>query len=321
MYDNYLEPFSMNRVACQLNFFGKVPNWNDADLYTAAEYIGETATLIGNVVVSNASVVMEGVTANGGLNDIYIGEGTQVLENVCMVGDQPTTLHHYQRDEAINPYQTMEMTEGIVRIGPNCIIEPNVLLESCQIGACSRIGHNSKIFKGTNIGILCIVMPGTVVVADTNIPDGELWGGAPAHKLGKVSKFEWKRPYYPSVVHKELLIHVYSDMSRYGDQVVEFAHHQDTLETLVVEFEAEVPEGVRAKVREAIEGREPFHHMVARITQGWVPTNRADDKCGDHLIPCIATNYHSRHNDDATGGRYAGTPLQSGGLAVVKNQR
>eukprot|EP00760_Papus_ankaliazontas_P021961 PhM_4_TR18776/c0_g1_i1/m.58806 len=321
LYENYLEPFTMHRICGQLNFFGKVPTWFDQLVFDTTEYMGNTVSVVGNVWVSNACAVMEGVTATAGLNDIYLGESSQIHENVCFVTDQPTTLHHYQRDEAINPYQTMEMSEGMIKIGPNAVIEPNCLIESCDVGACTRIGHNSKIMKGVQIGILSFILPGSVVVADTAIGDGEIWGGAPATKLGKVSKFEWKRPYNHSMLHREQIVHAYNEMSRWGDQSVEYAVEMDNIDTMLVKYEDEIPEGVKAQIRDFVEGREPFHHMVARMTQGWGPANRTDDKTGDCTVPLPSFNYHVKHNDDTYGGRYAGSPLSEYGTAWVRNGR
>jgi carbonic anhydrase/acetyltransferase-like protein (isoleucine patch superfamily) len=303
LYANYLEPFSCNRVAAQLRHYSKVPNHIHTGLQVNCDYMGETAALIGQVMMGMGSVVMEGATLRADQNVIYVHEGVQVMENVYMITDAPTTLHHYQRGEAMNPYQTMELIEGVVRICMNTTIEPNCILESCLIGPFNRIGHNTKIMKGVVTGVVVWILPGSVVLQNTHMHDGELWGGAPARKLGKVSKFEWKKPFFHSILHREMAAESHAEASRYGDQV---AYHQeavDKLETLMVQFEHDVSEGVKAKVRDFVSGREPYEHALARMTQGWTPSR---GEYQDMNTPCVNLNLHRQHNADAES-EYSGT--------------
>ncbi|EKF29024.1 hypothetical protein MOQ_007208 [Trypanosoma cruzi marinkellei] len=307
LYDNYLEPFSMNRVCAQLYFYQKVPNNYHASVDASAEYIGQTASLVGQVLVGMGSVIMEGVTVKGDTNCVYIAEGVQVMENTCIVSDAPTDLLAYQRHEAINPYQQWDGMDGVCRIMQNTIIEPNCFLDSCSIGPFNRIGHNTKILKGVTTGTMVHILPGSVVTADTKIGDGELWGGAPAVKLGKVSKFEWKRPYYASLMHRESVVESYRNMSRYGDQVVYFQDEMGKLDTLMLHFESDITPSVKAKMKEFVQGREPFHHMLTRITQGWSPANRPDDKNYNLCPPLPAVKLFAEHNNDSSDSSLHGT--------------
>jgi carbonic anhydrase/acetyltransferase-like protein (isoleucine patch superfamily) len=306
LYNNYLEPISMHRPHVPLMNLSKLPN-NGIDLWrSTVAYCGQTSSAIGNVFVGMGAVIMEGVTMRADTNQIYIHEGCQIMENVCMIADAPTTLHHYQRQEAFNPYQTLEVSEGVIKIGMNSVVECNCMIESCSLGTFNRIGHGTKILKGVTSSAFCHVMPGSVVLADTHMSEGEVWGGAPARKLGKVSKFEYKKPWFPSVHHRDMTVEVLNTNSNYGDQVVLWAELQDQLEDLMVHFEEGLTDGVKAQIREFIEGREPFNHTVARITQGWSPANRPDDKIYDHKVPCIIWNSYRNHNDDADS-EYSGT--------------
>ncbi|RNF01061.1 gamma carbonic dehydratase [Trypanosoma rangeli] len=174
LYDNYLEPFSMNRVCVQLDFYQKLPNNYHASVEASAEYIGQTALLVGQVIVGIGSVIMEGVTVKGDMNCVYIAEGVQVIENTSIVSDAPTDLLAYQRHEAINPYQQWDGMSGVCRIMPNRIIEPNCFLDSCSIGPLNRISHNTKILKGVTTATMVHILPGSVITADRNVGDGEL---------------------------------------------------------------------------------------------------------------------------------------------------
>lgn len=51
LYGNYREPSSMNRVCAQLSSYLKVPNNYHKSVAASAEYMGQTASLIGHVVV------------------------------------------------------------------------------------------------------------------------------------------------------------------------------------------------------------------------------------------------------------------------------
>lgn len=309
LYENYLEPFSLHRVCAQLSGYAKVPNNHHAAVDASAEYVGQTAALIGQVLVGVGACIMEGVTIKGDTNCVYLAEGVQVLENTCIVSDAPTDLLAYQRHEAINPYQQWDGMSGVCRVMPNTIIESNCFLDSCSIGSFNRIGHNSKIMKGVTTGIMAHILPGSVVVADTKIGDGELWGGAPAVKVGEVSKFEWKRPYYPSLLHKESVSESYRNMSRYGDQVVHFRNAMGELETLMYRYEKDISPGVVARIKDFAEGREPFHHYLTRISQGWSPGNRPDDRSVAASPPLPSVKIFAEHNTDSTESDLNGTYL------------
>lgn len=313
LYDNYLEPFSGNRLCTILKHYEKVPNNNPLAVVSSVDYCADSASLIGSVMVCCGCTVLEGTTMRGDTNAVTVSEGAQIMENVCMISDAPTTLHHYQRGEGFNPYQTFEALEGVCRVGCNTMVEPGCVLDSCHLGSFNRIGHNTKIMKGAMTGCLVHIMPGSVVLPDTHMHDGELWGGAPAQKLGKISKFEWKKPYFASTLHRDLVCEQYVEWSRYGDQCVYHQEAMDSLDTLMIDFESHLPEGVKARIRDFVEGREPFQHTIARITQGWTPANRADDKASDHLVPNINVNPTRNHNDDVgEQSSFVGTVLNPG---------
>ncbi|CUG92060.1 Hypothetical protein, putative [Bodo saltans] len=309
LYDNYLEPFSCHRIGGQLNSLQKIPNKHHAHLEASVEYLGQTASIVGNVVVGLGSVVMEGVTIKGDSGHVYIAEGCQILENTCITSDAPSDLLAYKRDENINPYQQWDGMDGVCRVHQNTIIEPNCFLDSCSIGPFNRIGHNTKVMKGAITGTMVHILPGSVVLQDTKIGDGEIWGGAPAKKLGKVSKFEYKRPYFASLLHKENTLEAYAFMSRYGDQIVYHADAMGKLNNLSVQYDGELTPAIKEKMKDLVEGREPFHHLVTRITQGWSPANRPEDKNHSTAPPMPNIKNWSVHNTDSADSEWHGTYL------------
>lgn len=297
LYDAYLEPFSLNRVAVICGEWDRVPNHHPEILRQTSKYIGQTASIIGSVRISMGTTVMEGVTIKADNNSVLIDEGVQILENTCIVTDLPSDVLAYTRDELLNPYHPAEMTEGMCVIYKNTVVESSCFLDSCIIGCFNRIGHNSKIMKGVTTASFAQVLPGSVVLPGTKIGEGELWGGAPARKLGKVSKMEFKRPYYASVLHRDSVAVAYSHWTRYGDQTVYRAVEEDRLEVLMLKHEDSLPASVRARIDHFIHGREPWLHMMTRVVQLWAPY-KGDDKSNLINPPTPRSRSHMTHNSD-----------------------
>jgi carbonic anhydrase/acetyltransferase-like protein (isoleucine patch superfamily) len=314
LYDSYLEPFSMHRVVGHLDFYDKVPNYHHLMVESSCEYIGQTASFVGNVHIGLGTVIMEGVSIKADTNDVYIGEGCQIMENCTITADAPRNRYAYQRGIMPNPYQTIDMSEGIARIMPNCMVEPNCFIDSAHIGMFSRIGHNSKILKGAVIGSLSHILPGSVVVADSKIGDGEIWGGAPAKKLGKVSKFDYKKPYFPSVIHRDLMKEQLKMQTCDGDQLVYFQDAMGKLTALMIQYEDSLPESTRARLTRFIKGREPFAHMVARMTQRSALLFAPDErKAGNQSVFPSIKNF-AEHNYDSKPSKWNGTYLNASNI-------
>lgn len=306
LYAHYLEPFSCNRVCVHLRHWDKVPNNHHALVEWTVDYVGQTCSFIGSVFIGGGTTVMEGVTMRGDTNQVYCMEGVQVMENCMLMADAPTNLHHYQRSEALNPYQIWDAIEGVVKICGNVILEPNCVIEACQIGTFTRVGHNTKIMKGALIGSLVQILPGSVVLADQKIHDGEIWAGAPAVKVGKVSKFDYKRPWFYSCAHREMVNEGYDGWSHYGDQTVHREQEMDKLDMLMITYEHDLPDSLKQQIEDFVDGREPYNHTIARLTQGWSLMNQKEAITMDGAVPCINPTPYRNHNEDAYSD-YAGT--------------
>lgn len=78
-----------------------------------------------------------------------------------------------------------------VNIGADCMIlghrgeGKDIILGHVHIGDGTLIGARSLIFPNVRVGRNAIVAAGALVLSGTVIPDGELWGGIPAKKIGK----------------------------------------------------------------------------------------------------------------------------------------
>ena len=308
LYNNYLEPISMHRVVGELDQYQKVPNHCTAFFRIGnSTYIGQTSAIVGQVIASQSTVFMESVVINADRNLVDICESAQIMENVCISVDRTTDLHAYSDPmEKINPYQKQDFYEGQVLIGNGVTIEPGCTLESCRIGHNARIGHNSKILKGSEIGPMSQILPGSVVLKGQLIGEAEIWGGAPAKKLGKVSKFDTKKPWTFAGSHRRAVWHQCKEQSADGDQTTHWQTEMEKLDLLMLRHEGELPAAAQAQIRELIEGREPYTHTIARLTQAWTPCNRVEQTVNDMTSPIPMIKPTRNHNEDADSD-YAGT--------------
>ena len=64
-------------------------------------------------------------------------------------------------------------------------------MDKIVVGNNVVIGANAIIMYGVTIGDNVIIAAGSVCTK--NIPDGEIWGGNPAHKIGEVANLASKR--------------------------------------------------------------------------------------------------------------------------------
>lgn len=306
LYDAYLEPFSMHRVAVELDDAGKAPNHHDHGTIT---HVGQTSALIGHVIVGIGATVGDNCTLKGDVNPIYIQEGVQIMDNVSIVTDRLTKLHYYQRDEDLNPYQNSAPMEGVSVVGMHTIIENNVFIDSSKIGKFNRIGHGTRIMKGVVTGDFVHILPGSVVTAGTQMHEGELWGGAPAQKVGKVNKMEFKKVFGAANLVRDFCMTVYNGLSQEGPQLSERMVKSQELQHLMVHKEDHVSDAIKQKIEYFIQGREPWSHKICRITQGWSPPVRGDDRTFMLSPPMSTVHNFMSHNDDSYESKWIGSRL------------
>jgi gamma-carbonic anhydrase len=128
-------------------------------------YIANTATVVGDVTIGEASSVWYGAVLRGDINRIAIGHHTNIQDNAvlhladdfpCLVGDYVTIGH-----SAIVHACTVG---NDVLIGMGAVI-----LDGAEIGAQSLIGAKALVKQGMKIppGSLVVGMPAKVVRALT----------------------------------------------------------------------------------------------------------------------------------------------------------
>lgn len=120
-------------------------------------WVAPDANLIGKVVLEDEASVWFGCTLRGDNEQIVIGRGTNVQENVVCHTDMGFPL----------------------RIGANCTIGHKAMLHGCMIGDGSLIGMGATVLNGARIGRGCLIGAGALITEGKEIPDGSLVMGAP----------------------------------------------------------------------------------------------------------------------------------------------
>ena len=127
-----------------------------------AFWVAPSASVMGNVIMKEASSVWFGATVRGDNEPITIGERSNVQDGSVLHSDPGMPL----------------------TIGPDVTIGHMVMLHGCTIGDQSLIGIGSTILNRTVIGKNCIIGAHTLIAEGKTIPDNSLVMGAP----GKVVK-------------------------------------------------------------------------------------------------------------------------------------
>ena len=120
-------------------------------------WVAPDANLIGRVVLEPGSNVWFGATLRGDNEEIRLGRGSNVQENVVCHTDMGYPLV----------------------IGADCTIGHKAMLHGCTIGDGSLIGMAATVLNGARIGRGCLIGAGALITEGKEIPDGSLVMGAP----------------------------------------------------------------------------------------------------------------------------------------------
>lgn len=120
-------------------------------------WIAPDANVIGNVVLEEGASVWFASTLRGDNEQIRVGQGTNVQENVVCHSDVGFPL----------------------TIGPDCTIGHKAMLHGCTIGAGTLIGMGATVLNGAQIGAGCLIGAGALIPEGKVIPDGSLVMGMP----------------------------------------------------------------------------------------------------------------------------------------------
>ncbi len=128
-------------------------------------YLSENATVIGEVTMGDNCSVWFNAIIRGDVNYIRIGNRVNIQDGSC--------LHTLYKRAAIE-------------IGDDVTIGHNVTVHGAKIRSGALIGMGSTLLDDCVIGRGAIVAAGALVLKNTVVRDGELWGGVPAKFIKKV---------------------------------------------------------------------------------------------------------------------------------------
>lgn len=120
-------------------------------------WVAPDANLIGKVVLEDEASVWFGATLRGDNEEIRVGCGANVQENVVCHTDMGYPLV----------------------IGAHCTIGHKAMLHGCIIGEGSLIGMGATVLNGAKIGRGCLIGAGALITEGKEIPDFSLVMGAP----------------------------------------------------------------------------------------------------------------------------------------------
>ena len=149
------------------------------------------ASIIGDVTLEKNTSVWFNVTLRGDVENIYVGEGSNVQDGSVLHTDPGYRLI----------------------IGKNVTIGHLVMLHGCIIGDNSLIGIGAVILNGVKIGKNCIIGANTLVTENKVIPDNSLVVGSPGKVIRQVTSEEVK-----SIT--ENAIHYQENWKKYSKSVI-----------------------------------------------------------------------------------------------------
>jgi carbonic anhydrase/acetyltransferase-like protein (isoleucine patch superfamily) len=133
-------------------FLGKTPDM------AQALFVAPNATVLGDVVLGPQSSVWYGAVLRGDINEIRVGEGTNIQDNAVV---------HLADD--FGAY-----------IGAWCTIGHAAIIHACTVGDECLIGMGATILDGARIGARSMIGANSLVPQGMVVPPGSLVYGSPA---------------------------------------------------------------------------------------------------------------------------------------------
>ena len=126
------------------------------------------ASIIGDVTLEKNTSIWFNVTLRGDVENIYVGEGSNVQDGSVLHTDPGYPL----------------------KIGKDVTIGHLVMLHGCTIEDNSLIGIGAVILNGAKIGKNCIIGANTLIPENKIIPDRSLVLGSPGKVIRQVTDKE-----------------------------------------------------------------------------------------------------------------------------------
>jgi gamma-carbonic anhydrase len=152
----------------------RVPLGNRTPHCAQSAWVAPSAVLAGDVDLLDRASVWHGAVLRGDLNNVTLGHVSNVQDR-CV-------LHAARSTAAGLPAATV--------IGKYSTVEPAAVLRSCRVGDHSVVGSRAVLLEGSLVEDGAILAPGSVLPPARRVPSGELWAGAPARFVRKLTADE-----------------------------------------------------------------------------------------------------------------------------------
>ena len=149
-------------------------------------FVAETATLIGNVEVKKFAVIMFGAVLRADRDQIVIGEGSNVQDNVTIHCDPgfPT------------------------KIGEKVSIGHGAVIHGAHVADRSLVGMGAVLLNGSEVGQGALIAAGTTLLEGFKVPPGTLVAGVPG-KIRRDLSDEEKEMFANNALHYQELRKIY----------------------------------------------------------------------------------------------------------------
>eukprot|EP00475_Leptophrys_vorax_P022390 TRINITY_DN3047_c0_g2_i1.p1 TRINITY_DN3047_c0_g2~~TRINITY_DN3047_c0_g2_i1.p1 ORF type:complete len:263 (-),score=9.52 TRINITY_DN3047_c0_g2_i1:241-1029(-) len=158
----------LSRHRTLMNLFDKLPEVPDS------AFVAPSASVIGDVQIGARSSVWYNAVLRGDVNSIRVGSDTNIQDG-CIVHVAKTNL-------AGKVLPTI--------IGSRVTIGHNAILHACTVADEAFVGIGSTVLDGAVVESGAMVAAGALVTQNTRVPAGEIWAGAPAKFLRKLTDAE-----------------------------------------------------------------------------------------------------------------------------------
>ncbi len=129
-------------------------------------YIHETASVIGEVEIGEATWVGPGASIRGDYGQVFVGNESCIEDN-CVVHAKP---------------------DGACRIGNNVTVGHAAILHGCVVHDWALIGMGAIIAQGAEIGEWTVIGEGALVPRRKSVPGKKIAMGIPAKVVGDVKE-------------------------------------------------------------------------------------------------------------------------------------
>ena len=125
---------------------------------SGARFVARNATILGDVVLGKDSSVFYGAVLRGDINEIRIGEGTNVQDNAII-----------------------HLADGFgAYVGNWCTIGHAAIVHACRVDDECLVGMGATLLDGAHIGTRSIVGANALVPQGFTCPPGSMVYGSPA---------------------------------------------------------------------------------------------------------------------------------------------